>query len=243
MRWQVISDIHANVLALQAALADAGSVDGVVCLGDIVGYGPRPNECCDLLRDVGAVCLAGNHEDGILSGEYYKWGHAEAREVAEWTDGRLTTTNRRFLGSLSPVAEHAIGLLMHGSATSVWEYMDTSVAGRLFTSQSVDVGFFGHVHVPQVILRTVHAPESGRPLALYDGFPVQLAPGHRPCICNPGSVGQPRDFDPRAAYAIYDTDHGQLSVHRAEYDIAAVQADLTQLSLPEFLIRRIFVGL
>lgn len=121
MRWLILSDIHANVVALEAVIRSAGTVKGAVCLWDIVGYGPRPNESCEYLRDLGAFCVAGNHDLAIANGEWIRFVGPEVREASEWTGHQLTDVNRRFLCELPTFYEHEIGILMHGTPWNVYE--------------------------------------------------------------------------------------------------------------------------
>ena len=242
MRVAVISDIHGNVRALHAVLAaiDAESVDAVWCLGDTVGYGARPNECCELVRDAADVCLAGNHDllamgTEVLEGDF----NPDASTAGRWTKEALDEAARSFLGGLRPEARVDGAELFHASARDpVWEYvLGGESALATFELTTAPLVLVGHSHVPLAIsldgeeLSGAHAP---------DGTDVDLAPGRR--LCNPGSVGQPRDADPRAAWLLLDLGGGRASFRRVEYDVEATQAEIRAAGLPGSLAERLVYG-
>lgn len=239
MRILVISDIHANLTAFEAVLAAAGQVDSVWCLGDVLGYGPDPNECVERLRGLPSqICLIGNHDAAALGKLDLNTFNYEARYSARWTQSVLTHENRQFLLSL-PEKREALGItLAHGSPRSpIWEYvLDRIIAYENFEYFQTRFCFVGHTHVPlaftldgeKIIAQTLHDLE------------VPAVTGRM--ILNPGSVGQPRDRDPRAAYAVFNPETSQWRTHRIEYDIASVQARMRQFSLPPKLVRRLADG-
>src|SRR5438105_3964046 len=240
MRIGVVSDIHSNLTALLAVLDAMGPVDQLWCLGDFVGYGPWPNECIDLLRERGVRAIAGNHDlaaIGTLSSEDF---NGDAAVAAQWTADELTTEARTFLGSLEPMTEIDGVTLAHGSPREpVWEYMlSAATAAAGFEIIETDLCLVGHTHIPSLFVEH----ESGVPEVSYmrggSASPVAAVK----TIANPGSVGQPRDRDPRAAYLVYDTERAELAWERVEYDIAKVQKRMRKLGLPSFLTERIAYG-
>ncbi len=239
----IVSDVHANLAALDAVLADAGAVDAVWSLGDSVGYGPQPSECVARLRELAAVMVAGNHEraaTGAISTEYF---NPAAASAAEWTKGRLAEDDRAFLDSLPEVAVQDDFTLVHGTLRDpIWEYLTSyeAAAGHL-ALQETRFGLFGHTHMPTAVVEDQTLPH-GCELYRYSGDErLELADGER-FIMNPGSVGQPRDGDPRASYALYDSKESMMTWRRVEYNIAATQKLMEAAGLPGWLIERLAVG-
>jgi predicted phosphodiesterase len=250
MRWLVMSDVHGNLVALQSVLRHAESVDRVICLGDVVGYGPRPNECCEVVRELRTICLAGNHDLRIAAGEVRRLESADAQTAAAWTARQLTAANRDFLQSLPIMREHELGLLMHGSPESVEQYLFEEQAATVFGRHSFDLGYFGHVHTPCVFTCRKESRNGPLPRPLYTPgvqtrkarYPIgPLSAAHR-YLCNPGSVGQPRDWDPRAAYVIHDQTTDRVTLYRVEYDVGQVQRDMRAQGLPVDLALRLSGG-
>ena len=241
MRYLVVSDIHANLVALEAVLADAGDFDAIWCLGDVVGYGPDPNACVTLLRRYELTCLAGNHDWAALDRLDLTSFNADARAAVTWTQRMLSIDALDFLESLPSFIEDGVFALTHGSPRQpVWEYiLDPLVA-------SVNFGYFdslyclvGHTHAPVIFEQDLagntclaHAPLYG----------VEIPLGDARLIINPGSVGQPRDSDPRSAYGIVDLDAMTWEHRRVEYDIEETQNRMRQHGLPHRLIARLKYG-
>jgi diadenosine tetraphosphatase ApaH/serine/threonine PP2A family protein phosphatase len=244
MRVAVISDVHGNETALRAVLADVEreAPDALWCLGDLVGYGPRPNECCALVAELADVCLVGNHDLVALGTADVDVDdfNPEAAEAALWTRNELAPESRAFLQSLSPAAAVAGVELYHASPRDpVWEYVLTDeAAAAAFRHSSTDVVLVGHSHVPLAL-----APAG-------DGTLVEggLAPegtretlrGRR--LLNPGSVGQPRDGDPRAAWLLLDLGARFGLFRRVQYSVENVQEELRRRGLPESLAARLALG-
>jgi predicted phosphodiesterase len=244
MRILILSDIHSNLVALEAVLSAAGSFDALWCLGDTIGYGPRPNECVELMRQHAQIAITGNHDLASLGKIDLRDFNPDARKANIWNGSQLKDENRAWLEPLPPsIHVDKQFLVAHGSPREpIWEYLlmpEQAVANfEIFPNQ---VCFIGHSHV-QLGFRmrngSEHAerfiPETGRTLELN---------GSTRYFINPGSVGQPRDQDPRAAYAILDTSNGSIRFHRVAYDVAATQRQMKENSLPIALIRRLEYGM
>jgi len=231
-RILVISDIHANLTALESVLADAGAVDGVWCLGDVVGYGPEPNACVERIRALPNLsCQIGNHDVAAMGEMPLAAFNNEAKRSLLWQKDQLTIENLDFLRSCArEVTVQGEASLVHGSPRDpVWEYVLNTLVARLNLSHfDTPWCFVGHSHFQAVFQYN----------AREDDFSIEVPkPGTRyrmrdRAIFNPGSVGQPRDRDPRAAYAIYYPEAPAWEPHRVEYDIKTVQKQILDAGLP-----------
>jgi predicted phosphodiesterase len=245
MRYLIISDIHANLTAFETVLQDAGEFDMAWCLGDMVGYGPDPNECVALLRKNKHVCLAGNHDWAALGKLDLRGFNADARKASEWTQAQLRPAARNYLQGLQPQrVEQEKYTLAHGSPRQpIWEYiLDALTAEFNFLAFTTSVCFVGHTHIP-VLYQLPFEPNDHHPCSVIApdyGNPVDLSAGR--WIINPGSVGQPRDGNPSAAYGILDLDANTFEHRRVKYDIQATQERMRQSSLPPRLIERLTIG-
>jgi diadenosine tetraphosphatase ApaH/serine/threonine PP2A family protein phosphatase len=240
MRIAVTSDIHSNLAALEAVLADAGSVDGVWNTGDAVGYGPQPRECIARLRELGALWVAGNHEraaTGAISTDDF---NPTAALAARWTGAQLTGAEQAFLDGLPETAQHGDFTLCHGTLRDpIWEYLDDGDAALGHLSlQKTPFSLVGHTHVPVVVVEMSDTYDMRQ---LKDGQVVPLT-GDARLVLNPGSVGQPRDGDKRASYGIYDSDAATFTLRRVEYDIARTQMLMADVGLPDWLAERLAIG-
>ncbi|MCY3835621.1 MAG: metallophosphoesterase family protein [Anaerolineaceae bacterium] len=279
MRILVISDIHANLTAFDAVLADAaGAWDYVWCLGDVVGYGPDPNECLDRLRELPHRCLLGNHDWAAIQGNAIHHFNDDARLSLLWTRQVLREENADYLRSLSSLLVISRFTLAHGSPREpVWEYiMDPTVAAGNFAHFATPYCLVGHTHLPAIFEQEGDAAlvEEGAPamaegeesaVLAHSGGGDTAANGgtgvggdrlrvarlsgvetlilqHKRLILNPGSVGQPRDANPAAAYAILDTLSGSWQQRRALYDTHPVQERMRAYQLPERLAQRLAYG-
>ncbi|MGH2557474.1 MAG: metallophosphoesterase family protein [Thermomicrobiales bacterium] len=243
MRILVVSDIHANLVALESVLADAGEIDEVWNLGDTVGYGPRPRECIARTQSINAApALAGNHDLAAVARIELSSFNPTARIAAEWTGQHLDAAQRTYIESLPSIVEHGDVTLAHGSPRSpVWEYVTTDdVANENFDYFSSPVCLIGHSHVACYAERKTDTT-SAELYLMGDRTVLDLSVGR--WLINPGSVGQPRDRDPRAAYAVIETDRATLTGHRVPYDVAATQRQMAAVDLPESLIRRLTFGI
>ncbi len=243
MRILLVSDIHANLVALDTVLAKAAPFDRVWCLGDVVGYGPEPNACIDRLRSFDLLCLAGNHDWAALGKLDLEEFNPDARRAAIWTRNQLTPANLEWLAALPervPTQANKF-TLVHGSPRyPIWEYVLTPAIARTnFDYFDTPICLMGHTHVP-VVYRIQAADRTTTADPLPEGLALNLNPDR--VMINPGSVGQPRDGDPRAAYAVLDLDALTLTHYRLEYDIAATQKKMEEFNLPPRLITRLSYG-
>jgi predicted phosphodiesterase len=237
MRVAVVSDIHSNLCALEAVLEaiDADAPDELWCLGDIVGYGPRPNECCAIVEQRADVCLAGNHDLAIVGTIDLEEFHGDAALAARLNRRELTRESQAFLQRLEPVGTAHGVALYHGSARDpVWEYVlsDEAALATLAIADAPLV-LVGHSHVALQVTAT----DGGLTPA---GVVVDF--GDTPTLLNPGSVGQPRDGDPRAAYLLLDLDARRAEFRRVEYDIAETQRQMAETGTPPGLAARLARG-
>lgn len=245
MRFLILSDIHANQQALEAAFADAaGSFDQIVCLGDIVGYGGDPNAVTEWVSANVKTTVRGNHDRACTGDDCVTDFTPPARASAKWTSSVLTSKNMQFLKGLpqGPIQVEDF-FLVHGSPRDEDEYVLTKEdATAQYRYLPGDVCFFGHTHVQVGFgLRTGRAwllipPRFNQTERVYELEPDVSY------LINPGSVGQPRDHDPRAAYAIYDTTAKTVAIRRVSYDIGAAQKRILAAGLPSFLADRLFLG-
>lgn len=244
MRCLVIADIHANLAAFEAVLAAAGEFNEIWCLGDIVGYGPDPDACVALLRGYPHVAVAGNHDWAAIGRlDLYEF-NPSARAAAEWTSSQLRPESREYLEGLATSHSQGAFTLVHGSVRHpIWEYVDEpSVARQNFELLRTNYCLVGHTHVP--VLYTMADAGSGSVDELpLDGDDVGLRLGARPVILNPGSVGQPRDGDPRAAFALLDPDAAEVELRRVRYPIPATQQRIVTVGLPHRNAARLALGL
>jgi predicted phosphodiesterase len=231
-RVLVISDVHANITALEAVLADAGKADEVWCLGDIAGYGPDPNECMERIRALpGLTCMMGNHDFAVSGAMPLEVFNVDAKKALLRQREMLTNANREFLLTFSQVPKVCRGVtLVHGSPRDpIWEYVMNTLVAR------VNLDFFetswclvGHSHFQAIFL---YHPEKDE-MSIEVPGPAEKYVLKERAILNPGSVGQPRDRDPRSAYAIFDPEAGIWEPRRVEYDIKSVQKRILDAGLP-----------
>jgi diadenosine tetraphosphatase ApaH/serine/threonine PP2A family protein phosphatase len=241
MRYLILSDIHSNLLALEAVLEDAPSGLPVWCLGDIVGYGPYPNECIQRVRGLEAACVVGNHDWAAMGKLDVRDFNLDAQRSVLWTQRQLTPASLEYLEHLPLRLIEGAFTLVHGSPREpIWEYiLYPSTARANFEHLSTDHCLVGHTHVP-VAFRRVEDGQAVETEHLVEGTPLSLERGR--LICNPGSVGQPRDGDPRASYAILDLEAATLECRRVTYDIATVQERMERFGLPQRNVTRLFYG-
>jgi predicted phosphodiesterase len=238
VRVGLLSDIHANLVALEAVLAALGKVDALWVTGDTVGYGPDPSETLALLRERSALLVQGNHDRAVATGEGIEFFHdragVAARLHAEW----LSSAERDELAALPTVRSIDRFTLCHGSLRDpLWEYVTNSLtAGATLARSSTPFCCNGHTHVPALFRESptgVHfiEPKQEHPYELNDRT-----------LINPGSVGQPRDGDPRAAYGVIDTDAGTMTFYRSSYRVDETQRRIRERGLPEMFADRLAFG-
>jgi diadenosine tetraphosphatase ApaH/serine/threonine PP2A family protein phosphatase len=240
VRVAVVSDIHANLVALDAVLAAVGSVDAVWQLGDIVGYGPDPDGVVERLRSIGAIGVAGNHDLAALGGSEIDSFNPDARDAMEWTRGRIDEHTKTWLSALPTTRDEQGMTLVHGSPRDpVWEYVTSVPAARAnLAVLGTSIGLHGHTHLPMA-----WADRDGRIDAIAPGPGSSFRLDRRPALLNPGSVGQPRDGDPTASWLEIDTDAGLATWRRISYDIEAVRTAMLDAGLPRQLADRLRLGL
>jgi diadenosine tetraphosphatase ApaH/serine/threonine PP2A family protein phosphatase len=242
MQVAIVSDIHGNRHALEAVLADIAGTDAreLWSMGDVVGYGADPNRCCELVREHAAVALAGNH-DMAVSGELAldEFSHGAAL-AARWTQDVLEDEHAEWLRSLRPQgAEDGVGLYHASPRDPVWEYvLSTLLAELCLDAADERVCVVGHSHVALSFVRPEGEAATGEPRRAGDA--LELSGGE--WLVNPGSVGQPRDGDPRAAWLLLDTDTWSAEWRRTEYDIAGAASAIRAARLPDSLAERLQYG-
>jgi predicted phosphodiesterase len=241
-RIALISDIHGNLPALEAVLSaiEKQSVDAIWCLGDLIGYGAQPNECVDLTSRSVELCLIGNHDLVVIDRLDITDFSPNAAAAAEWTKHQLTQDARGYLEKLAPTHEQGPIGLFHGSPRDpVWEYVLSSIAADdCFDAMDARVGAVGHSHVALAFWREGDGPTAGAQSE--DGVQLDMSSGR--WLLNPGSVGQPRDGDPRASWVVLELGSWQTTWHRTEYDIDTAAGAIRAAGLPKQLADRLYYG-
>jgi diadenosine tetraphosphatase ApaH/serine/threonine PP2A family protein phosphatase len=243
MRYRVISDVHANLEALEAVLQQPEAVDRTLVLGDVIGYGADPNAVVERLRALDAVTfIRGNHDKVGTGLEPVTGFNHLARHAIEWTASTLTAENRAWVAALpaGPLQVDDLVEICHGAPFDEDVYIfDAYDVRRAFKAMKRPLCLYGHTHVPAAHKMTGAPTEIGPPRGTPFRIPLD---DHASYLVNCGAVGQPRDHDPRAAYGIVDTEHRELIVMRVEYDVAAAQAKILAAGLPEVLAQRLAIG-
>jgi len=240
MRYAIFGDVHGNIEAYEAVLAaiEKERPDRVFCIGDLVGYGAQPSECVAKTRDLGCLTVIGNHDSaavGKLTASYF---NPFAREAILWTAAHLGEEDKKFLLEFPLVEEVEDFTLVHATLDSPerFDYLDTLIAAeRCFSHLNKPVVFVGHSHIPVAFFDT-------EPTTYTQSWPMRI-PAGRKAIVNVGSVGQPRDANPDAAYAIYDTDKRLVYLHRVPYNVEATSRKILAAGLPSILAERLHFGM
>ncbi len=264
MRYGLISDIHSNLPALEAvleALEGYEPIDSLICMGDIVGYGPQPNEVIERLKQYKLTAIVGNHDLAVIGTLNLDDFNSDAIKSNRWNGEQLSEENREWLTQLKPITNFDDKVtLAHGSPREpIWEYLTTPQAAAInFPQFDTQLCFVGHTHLPRVFRSKGSAVAGPKGLTVSRLLKGSLHPrvemiipqagqvielGESKAIINPGSVGQPRDGDSRASFAIYDDVAMTITFERAEYDISLTQFLMREVDLPNRLILRLDFGL
>jgi diadenosine tetraphosphatase ApaH/serine/threonine PP2A family protein phosphatase len=240
VRVAVLSDIHANLAALDAVLGAVPSVDEVWQLGDVVGYGPAPDEVVARLRDIGAMGVRGNHDAAAVGGPEIESFNVDARRAMEWTRAAISADTRSWLTALPERMEREGFTLVHGSPRDpIWEYVTSQPVARAgIAAMDTPFGLHGHTHVPVAYLE-----DDGHLETMSPGAGSTIALGRHRALLNPGSVGQPRDGIPTASWLLLDTGTGTATWNRTAYDVGGVQHAMEAAGLPARLVARLAYGL
>ncbi len=241
MRYGIISDIHGNLEALEAVFKELEkhNLDKILCLGDVIGYGPDPEECVALVRRRAEVTLAGNHDYaplGLVDTSYF---NIYAKTAVEWTANRLSDETRTFLEKCPLRAEYENFTIVHATPArpEAWNYiLSIDDAVENFPHFKGQVCFIGHSHVPLII-----EEQTDGHILVHRKKRLLFQPGSR-YIINVGSVGQPRDLNPKAAFAVYDSERGEYELLRVEYEVGLTQRKILERGLPAFLAERLALG-
>ncbi|MCX5772810.1 MAG: metallophosphoesterase family protein [Candidatus Hydrogenedentes bacterium] len=243
MKYAIISDIHANLQALIAVLdkIDNIGVDQVVCLGDVVGYNGNPNECVEMVRERQIPTICGNH-DAVACGASEPWGfNPVALAAAIWTRENLKAVNLDWLRSLPNTRRFEHFLAVHGSPmdrdTYMFSWEDVIPHLNFLKEQEVTVCFFGHTHCPGIF-----SADSNLSIDTFEDATRFMLEENKTYLINPGSVGQPRDGDRRAAFGLFDTDTREYELVRVSYPIKLAAEKVIEVGLPQFLAERLSLG-
>jgi len=239
MKYAIIADIHSNLEALEVVLDDikAQKCDQIVCLGDIVGYGANPKECLQIVRELNIPCVKGNHDEYCSTDNPMEGFNPHAADAIAWTRQQLSDEEKQFLKELKYIRLIHNFTIVHATldVPQRWGYVfDKLMAAASFTYQNTNVCFFGHTHVPLAFIR-----DSVVRGGTYSKFKVEP---DKKYFVNVGSVGQPRDNNPKAGYVIYDMDEMTIELRRLDYDIKKAQAKIIAAGLPQRLADRLAVG-
>jgi diadenosine tetraphosphatase ApaH/serine/threonine PP2A family protein phosphatase len=242
MRYAVLGDIHGNWDAFDAVLRhlEGRDVQRYVCTGDIVGYGAEPGKCVRKVRDLGCTCVAGNHDYAVIGRLELSYFNSHAREAVEWTRQRLPLKHAEYLAALPLTAVEDELTVAHGTVhrPELFGYIETVFEAQLtFHAMGTRIAFLGHSHVPIAFLES----EGQESVTYTQSSEFELRHVSK-AVVNVGSVGQPRDDDPRACYCIYDSDAQTIELHRVEYNIDRAQDRIRKAGLPDVLAARLALG-
>ncbi|HZQ46445.1 MAG TPA: metallophosphoesterase family protein [Verrucomicrobiae bacterium] len=245
MKFAIIADIHANWEAFQVVLADIKEqkCTHYACVGDVVGYGANPKECLKIVRDMGMPCVKGNHDEYCSTEDQLDGFNPHAAEAVNWTRQQLSSDERQWLKDLKYLRMVTSFSMVHATLDGPqrWGYVfDKLAAAASFPYQNTNVCFFGHTHVPVTFIR--ETSPGGQQVVkggTYSKFKVDSAKKY---FVNVGSVGQPRDNNPKAAYVVYDMTEGTIELRRLDYDIAGAQKKILDAGLPPRLAERLAYG-
>lgn len=236
----MLSDIHSNLEALEAALRLVAPGDGIFCLGDIVGYGPNPNECVQIVRERATATVLGNHDVAAIDNFGLAHFNPAAREAMKWTQSVLSRENAGWLNTLGYEFREPGYLLVHGAPVNYFEYiLDKDAAARAFAATDAPLIFIGHTHIAEYYALRPDGEIEHRHLQQGGAFSLDERNRY---IVNVGSIGQPRDLNPRASFAFYEPAARTVQITRFDYPIDRVQAKIASAHLPDALARRLVMG-
>jgi predicted phosphodiesterase len=240
LRYAILSDVHGNLESLNVALDLIRADDGVLCLGDTVGYGPNPNECVALIRERATSTVLGNHDVAAIESFGLDYFNAAARAALEWTQTVLTAENRAWLATLDYEVRTPLFLLVHGAPVNYFMYiLDNASAVEAFDATDAPLVLIGHTHLAEYYAKSAKGRVTRH--SMREGGTLRMEQGTR-YIVNAGSVGQPRDGNPKASMAFYDASAGTVDWVRYEYPIDAVRTKMEHQHLPVRLRDRLLVG-
>ena len=240
MRYAIVSDVHGNLESLQRALAMLAPDDVLMCLGDMVGYGPNPNECVALLRERARHAVLGNHDLAALENYGTEYFNEAARSAIEWTQTVLDADSRTWLNALPYELRLPEFLLVHGAPVNYFEYiLDKRTAAKAFERTDAPLVFIGHTHIAEYWVREPDGTIGHK--HMQHGGELILESDRR-YIVDVGSVGQPRDLNPEASFVLYEPDRASVQWVRYDYPIAVVQEKIRAAHLPDYLANRLESG-
>ena len=240
MRYAVVSDVHSNLESLTVMLSKLNEGDGLLCLGDMVGYGPNPNECVDLLRVRCTAAILGNHDVAAIDNFGVEYFNDAARAAIEWTQGVISKENIDWLNNLGYELREPDYLMVHGAPVNYFEYvMDKRGAARAFENTDAPVIFIGHTHIAEYY--RLETDGSISHAHMQNGGALSLDPACR-YVINVGSVGQPRDLNPEASFVWYDPHARAIDFVRYDYPISQVQEKIHEAHLPDLCADRLEIG-
>ena len=247
MRYLILSDIHSNIEGLEACVqrAKEAGYDRVLCCGDLVGYGPNPAEAIDGIRALNALTIRGNHDRVAAGLDEATQFNPHARLAIYWTRSVLPDSYREYLARLpvGPLDVNEAAQLVHGAVTDEDDYIFTEAdADENFPLTKKSMTFFGHSHFPVVFTTDSEGNSMLANSYEFDEFIAVKCEADKKLFVNPGSVGQPRDGDPRASFAIWDQDRERIEFYRVEYDVGRTQQKMREAQLPPYLIQRLAHG-
>jgi diadenosine tetraphosphatase ApaH/serine/threonine PP2A family protein phosphatase len=240
VKYGIISDVHANLESLNVALELIEPDRTVLSLGDIVGYGPNPNECAALVRERASSAILGNHDVAAIESFGLDYFNEAAREALEWTQGVLSAENAAWLGSLEYEVRTPDYLLVHGAPVNYFEYiLDNVSAAEAFAATDAPLVFIGHTHLAEYYAKAPNGRVTRHPMRT--GGELVLDPAVR-YLVNVGSVGQPRDGNPRPSLALYDSETRTVTWKRYDYAVGRVRDKMAEAHLPQRLADRLLLG-
>jgi predicted phosphodiesterase len=247
MRYLILSDIHSNQEAFEACMhrAKQAGYDSVLCCGDIVGYGPSPVEAIEGIQALNGITIRGNHDRVAAGLDEATQFNPHARRAVNWTRSVLSDAHRQYLANLpvGPLDVTTEAQLVHGALTHEDDYIFTEAdADENFLLATKPLTLFGHSHFPVVFSTDAMGNSILGMTYEFDEFVAVKCESGKKLLVNPGSVGQPRDGDPRASFAIWDANHGRIEFYRVEYDIKQTQEKMRAADLPNYLIDRLALG-